>query len=154
MNAQPGLAYTLGDGTIPPSDLPPVMQVWWGDHHGAPLGLMTDEHGPWPPAGDRADLALLGRAAAVTKILVDERVWAATTRAAERPDLQAIAAALLRVEWRPLTIVADNTSVASAAVTFVGLDFVVGNVGTPHPFVMAHSTGNPRPWPSLITVSA
>jgi hypothetical protein len=155
-------AHTASFGSLVPASisseckvhyLPPPMQVWWGEHLGAPLGLMTDWHGIWPPGGDPVDQTLLERATVTSRVLVDERVWAATTHAAERPDPQAVSDALLRRDWRPLTVIVDDARVTSAAVSFAGLDFVVGNVGSRHPFVMARPVGSSRPWPSLVTVS-
>ena len=144
------IAYTLADHSIPAADLPARMQLWWGTHDGALLGLLTDRVGPVPAGGDVEMFTRLGRAAALVKCLADERVWSVI--GVTRPDLQAVSDELLDLPWQSTTITVDDEPVQAGTVRYRGLDAAVGNAAGPVPFVLARPAGDERPWPNLSAV--
>lgn len=144
------IAYTLADGTIAAGELPVRMQLWWGSHHGTALGLMTGQNGPLPLGGDPAAFIELGRAAAATTALCDERLWPYVT--GSRPDLQQISDELVEAEWEPITVMVDGVRDPADTVDYGGLRFLVGRATSSAPYVMLRPAGHDVSWPALVTV--
>lgn len=144
--------YTFADGSIEPSRLPPRMQVWWGEHDGVALGLMTDSTSGSPPGADPMVIERLSRAAAVVKCLADSRLWGRPD--ASMPDLQTISNDLVGAHWRDDSVVLDGQPVFASTIDCLGLEFLVGGATSTTPFVMARPEGaRGGSWPALATVS-